>query len=308
MKEKEFRPLPDEFNLGYVPPVKEEEEEKKKKKRRQLRKLLMMAAVLFIIFPLVLDTGLFHKAEPQPENVPPPVIAETPAPVVTPEPTPTPESTPTPVPYPHGTFVSGETYVHLEEEGSWFFNGRYFIPLSYDTETLAYHAAGAYPAEEGMALTSTVYYVTSDGTVEEEGGSLRLFDTFTQETVLFAPSDASFHPAYLDAELTGGWQGMHTPAADYPMAYIKSMTLASETLMIIVGDNQSENQTVYSGSYALEDGVLKTSFDLPIVYQIVMADQIVECRFEQDPEGIVFYTEDGCFLFLNIFSSQLFTR
>ena len=72
MDKKEFRPLPEEFNLGYKPPVKEEEEEKKKKKRK-LRKVLVLATAVLIILPLTLRTGLFSKElfDPYVPTIPP---------------------------------------------------------------------------------------------------------------------------------------------------------------------------------------------------------------------------------------------
>jgi hypothetical protein len=93
------------------------------------------------------------------------------------------------------------------------------------------------------------------------------------------------------------------------MAYITEMTLsAAGGLSMTVANTENDDTAVYEGSWTLSGGILHTSFDLPLKYEIVMDDRTVECSFEQMPEGILIYKESGIFIYLNIFSSQLFVH
>lgn len=312
MKPNEFHPLPDEFNLGYRPPVKHEEE--KEKKRRQLRKLILYAAVVLFVLPFTLRTGIFSEAggnsKPDPgqnennpggEIIPGENDPEKEVPVL-----------------PEGTYYSGGTYVCFSRGKGWFFNGEYFIPMEYDTEKMTYRAAGAYPESEGMGLVSTVHYISCEGDVEMLRHDVRLYDPFRQKTAVFMPTEMPFDTMYIirafsavqtERYIAGTWTGAYTPDGSIPMAYLKSMTLdAAGGLQITVGNTENEYTQVYAGSWSLEDGVLKTSFSLPLKYEIVTDERTITCTFEQMPEGILFYTQRGYHLYLNIFSSQLFTH
>ena len=320
MKKNEFRPLPDEFNLGYIPPVREEEEEEKKKKQRRLRKLMIFAAAVFLILPLTLKTGLFAAADSGGIDGDDPSLnpegSETAAESSGEEITEDAETEEKKVP--DGTYKSASTYVLLDKGRGWFYNGEYFIPLHYDTEDLTYRAAGAFPESPGMALESTSYYVDSEGVIDILANGVRMYDPFTQQTSQFArvyaPMEISsiiqaFSPVMMERHIAGTWTGTLAPDTDYPMAYMTSLELSEGGgLSITVANTENDSTSVYSGSWTLEDGILKTSFDLPLKYEIVTSERTIECSFEQMPEGILYYTQDGCYLFLNIFSSQLFVH
>ena len=311
MDKKEFRPLPEEFNLGYKPPVKEEEEEKKKKKRK-LRKVLVLATAVLIILPLTLRTGLFSDPSSA-GNAASNATADPSANNMTGEPDP--ENA---VRLNEGTYYSGETYAHFDNAKGWFFNGEYFIPLEYDAETLEYRAAGAYPESLGLSLDSTAYYVTAKGEIGIEGDNLLIYDPFTQKTAEFRPSSASFDTTYIDRANSlsfeigmpfGSWTGTLEPSADHPMAYLKSVLLSPDgTLTVTAGDTETSNTRVYNGSWTLKDGILQTSFDLPLEYEIKAGESTIRYTFKQQPEGILLYSEKGCYLYLNIFASQVFVR
>lgn len=219
---------------------------------------------------------------------------------------------------PDGTYRSASTYVCLDQGRGWFYNGEYFIPLHYDTDDLSYRAAGAFPESPEMALESTSHYVDSEGVIDILANGVRMYDPFTQETSQFArvyaPMEISsiihaFSPVMIENHIAGTWTGTLTPDTDYPMAYMTSLELSEGGgLSITVANTENDSTSVYSGSWSLEDGVLKTSFDLPLKYEIVTSEHKIECSFEQMPEGILYYTEDGYYIFLNIFSSQLFVH
>lgn len=317
MKKNEFRPLPDEFNLGYVPPAKEEEEEEKKKRRRKLRKLLLYGAVVFLILPFTLKTGLFEASG---ENGIPDSsqngsesanvggdteTAET-------------ENQQEEEKMPDGVYKSVTTTVCLDQGKGWYFNGEYFIPLHYDQKTLKYEAAGAFPESAGMSLESTVYYVSASGTVEILANGVRMYDPFTQETSNFARQymipeirqiKHAFSPELMERYIVGSWTGTLKPEVSYPMAYMTGMELTADgSITIHVANTENDTVASYSGSYVLEDGILKTLFRLPLKYRIVTDERTIECSFEQQPEGILMFTETGYNIFLNIFSSQLFAH
>lgn len=318
MKQNEFRPLPDEFNLGYVPPPKKEEEEKKKKRKKKLRKVILSAAAVFLILPLTLKTGLFQNAQANitPANTETAGLSGNASdPAGTHE---EPENSAEKEKMPDGTYLAGSTYVTLDKGRGWFFNGEYFIPLHYDMDNLSYQAAGSLPASETMSLDSTVYYVSAQGTIEMTVSGVRMFDPFSQETRTFArisPQQETryIHRAFtknlIEKDIAGTWTGQFVPEESYPMAYITEMTLsAAGGLSMTVANTENDDTAVYEGSWTLSGGILHTSFDLPLKYEIVMDDRTVECSFEQMPEGILIYKESGIFIYLNIFSSQLFVH
>ena len=313
MDKKEFRPLPEEFNLGYKPPVKEEEEEKKKKRKRRLRKILALAATVLIILPLALRTGLF--SDPSSRGDASSNAAVVPASNIQPD-----EKDPETdtVLLKEGTYYSGETYAHFENARGWFSNGEYFIPLQYDPETLRYTASGAYPETIGMALDSTAYYVSAEGEIGIKEEDLILYNPFTQKTDRFAPSSRIFDTTYINkahalsfevGSLLGNWTGVLSPASDHPMAYLKSLELLPDgRLVIVAGDTETTETKTFTGGWEFANGVLHTSFELPLEYEIKNGDSVIRYTFDQMPEGILFYDEQGCYIYLNIFASQLFAH
>ncbi|MBR0385355.1 MAG: hypothetical protein IJI05_02255, partial [Erysipelotrichaceae bacterium] len=187
-----FFPHPPEFNLGYK---SSERTERKEKTRRWFlaHKLKVMMLSTLLVLPLTVNIGLWdiHSFEFGP-----------------------------------GTYSCGSSYVHFDGGSGWFFNGEYFIPMTWNENAYTYEAAGAYPKAGNYGGNNAEYILAkAGGDMEITRDGIILLDPFTQQKQLYRETEASFNSSAVDAynrngaKLYGHWKGKVIPSLGYPVAF-----------------------------------------------------------------------------------------
>ena len=301
MADREFFPLPDEFNRGYVPPAREEEEKKKKKTRKRTLFLIEAAFVMsYLLFPMLLSGGdvslLPHFVPEKGADLFVEDIEEND--ILKP-----------------GLYRNGNTVLYLEEGQGWFGDGTYFIPLRYDASDLSYAAKGAYPKDVSSALKESVfYYAESSGKIGIEEEGVVLMDPFDQNEKKFLPYEGDLFcdlSAMYDEEgsfLEGTWKGIFRPESSYPVAYPKEIVIhADHSLILKIGDTFSDREETYEMSWEYEDGVLRIDHE-EISYELRNDRRKTTFVSEGPSFACVYVTADHIGLTLNIFSGQVFRK
>lgn len=280
MKEP-FFPHPAEFNLGYK---SSEEAQAQKKSRKWVLphrlKVLMFSTLL--VLPLTVNIGLWDIRSFE---------------------------------FGPGTYSCGSSFVHFGEDSGWFFNGEYFIPMTWNQTSNTYEAVGAYPADGGYGGHYAEYVqARAGGDIEVSEEGVILLDPFTQQKLLYTPSDASFNTAAIDAynsqgaQLSGHWKGRVIPAPGYPTAFPISIDISGSTAVLNVTSTEDGHVQSYSGSCSIADCVISFTMGEPLEYILTTADGEISFSYDKEMPGILFFTTSGSYLALNVFTSQLFGR
>lgn len=270
---QEFYPHPDEFNLGYQSSRKEEKKKKKRWKLVSRLKTFMFSVLL--IMPLTIGIGLWDMNSFE---------------------------------FGLKTLKSGNSYVHFEENGGWFFNGRYFVPMQWDQKKGTYQASGAYPGDNGYLV------VSCSGDLEVSGRGVTMQDPFSQKPGLYRDTTFSFNTAYIDEynqdrfTLSGKWQGTVEPDYPYPYAYPVAVEISGLQGVIIVGNTENSNIVSYPVTLVREGSHITLIPEQEIEYVVSTAEREIRFIMKDPVEAILYITEEGIYLATNIFADQIFVK
>ena len=281
MNNSEFRPHPAEFNLGYQA-SRRKKEEKKERRWMLARKLKILLTSTLLIMPLTINIGLWdiHSFKFGP-----------------------------------GTYECGTSLVHFDEDTGWFYNGSYFIPLTWNQTELTYQAAGAYPeTSDATAHEMDCYYVKAGGDIEVRKDGIVLLDPFSQEKLFYTESKQEVNSSSVDSynangiSLDGSWKGLITPGYSYPTAYPTDLTFQGTAAWLTATDTYGNGSQRYVLYYSIRDCVLSFSYPQPLTYSIVTPEKTINFEYNDILEGVLFFTQQGTYLHLNVFTSQVFEK
>ena len=285
MNRSQFNPRPDEFNKGYQGGTKKEEKEKSKDKLKIYQRARTFLATTLIILPLTVNVGLWTLTSFQ---------------------------------FGPGLYKAEDHFLCLEEDNDgWLFDGNYFVPLLWNNQSKIYEVQGAYPASAKGGLAYAEYYLLNTrGRFEVEEKYMSLIDPFTQESADFYPvKNKNLDPesyaidAYNDNNLTlqGKWAGLYRPATEYPSAYPSRLTIRDGGYAYLGIGNTVNNNEIYVGmTWKLEGSHLIFTYDGAIDYSFEADGKTLRFVYDRPLEGIIFFTEDGAYIALNVFASQIF--
>ena len=277
----EFYPQPDEFNLGYKP-SHHLKEKRKNRKWKLARKLKILLTSTLLVMPLTINIGLWDinsfKFGP-------------------------------------GTYQSSTSYVHFDENSGWFYNGDYFIPLVWDSADYTYSASGAYPATMNVSeIQSDYYLVNSSGDIEVTNKGFYLLDPFTQEKQFYtymdkdAAIEKDVNPDLSSVILEGSWNGTIKPYHDYPAAYPQTIGFEDGQAILLIANTYNDYAEIYPLSYQRDGASIIFTPQQPITYTVTANEKDYAFIYDAPIHGILFFSDDGVHLALNVFNSQVFTK
>lgn len=293
MKTVEYLPLPDEFNLGYVSKNRIKEDKKKKK---FLKRLSVFAMVTLLLFPLTIKQGLNVLGEPSSGENKNPIM-----PVIT------------------DTGVSGKTYVfdkyflHFDENTGWFFDGNFFIPMTYNQDTNEYDINGNITDNfNSPSFTSTVHYLHADGVFTYNKNSVNIINPYTMTYEKFTVDDHAFNDEHIktynrfDFNFKGKYQGMLLPDLPDPAPYVKDVEITDDYFIIFIGDtHETDKFEVYSFPYEFSNGIIKLNMTENSTYTLEYDEYVKEFVYDDPLDVAVFITETGIYLGMNLFGWQV---
>ena len=281
MNNSEFRPHPAEFNLGYKA-SRRKKEEKKERRWMLARKLKVLLTSTLLIMPLTINIGLWdiHTFKFGP-----------------------------------GTYECGTNLVHFDDNTGWFYNGSYFIPLTWNQDALTYEAVGAYPeVSDATVHEMNTYYVKAGGDIEVRKDGIVLLDPFSQEKLFYTESKQEVNSAFVDAynasgiSLDGTWRGLITPGYSYPTAYGTQLSFSGTAAWLTASDTQAHGSQTYVLYYSIKDCVVHFSYPQAMTYVISTPEKDINFEYNDVLEGVLFFAQQGTFSELNVFTSQVFGR
>ncbi|MBE6103911.1 MAG: hypothetical protein IIY51_02215 [Erysipelotrichaceae bacterium] len=302
MKSAEYNRIPDEFNIGYDSSRNKKPEEEKR--RGIYRILRIFVAVTLLIFPLTIRQGLISLL-PKEEVIPdtPPVVD----PVTPPE----------PIRYEinGSTYKADGIYVHFNEKNGWFYDGKYFIGFSWDEPTGNYSAAGSVPDNDaGSSLTSTVSYLRCEGTIEsnEANDELIMYEPFGQNDKLFIRTEDKINDRFIDILnyenylFAGYYEGKYVPDFGFDALYVNRIAADGSNMVMTIANTANTDLTEVSASYTYSGGVIIINLDTPFEYELTTEAGTKKYIFNDPLEAVVFVTEDGMYMGMNLFCWQVF--
>ena len=284
MNDSEFRAHPAEFNLGYKPSRKTEEE-KKDKKWKLARKLKVLMTSTLLIMPLTINIGLWdiHSFKFGP-----------------------------------GTYQCDSSYVHFDENTGWFYDGTFFIPLTWNQELMTYNSKGVYSDNIDSSVHETEYYhVVAGGDIEVTRDGIILLDPITQQKRFYVTAEEPEYPIMTESidnyiangiSLDGTWYGQISPGYSHISAYPTQLIISGNTATLLVSDSYSHQLASYPLTLSRDGCVIEFYISEPITYSIETPEKTLNFEYNDIMEGIIFFTEDGTFIELNVFTSQIFER
>ena len=305
----EYRRLPDEFNRDSQSSLTVPEKRKSAVRKRMLT--FFIAAALMFVLPLTVGVGLGTKqaSSPMPDPSPDPAPVPVPGPIM-----------PEVFTFKPGIYEAAGSYAEFYEDGSgWFYNGKYFLPMTWNPDTNEYRCAGVYPEIMNISKPSgTVYYAVSEGTVEvdAERRGIRIMDPFRQMTFLFTVSSKSFDTEFIDAYLNnpvlpeGRWDGLMIPKTEYVSAYVMGMETFKDhaTLFLTDSDTLRRESTPVSVGLSMKDCVIQMEPAEPLEYYVHIGDREVLFRHPDPLEAGLFFTDEGMYIFTYLFSFQVYSN
>jgi len=280
MNNHEYGTLPDEFNRNYRASPKKEKE-KKDRKWLLAHKLKIMLVATLLVLPFTVNIGLWKLNA---------------------------------FVFTEGTYQCGNTYVHFAEDSSWFFNGSYFIPMSWDNETMTYRAAGAYPQHEGCEMNVDYYLINASGTISTTMNGIKLLNPFTQKIEEYRLVDKQFNTTYIDhynlygPQLTDWWYGLGQPQFDFAAAYPRMIQFEGEYAIIVVNNTYQSWDDSWEFKVKCEDCHLTFIPEGEVRYEFYNGEKDVVYSTINPIDGILYFKENNCYIALNLFCSNVFHR
>lgn len=284
MINSEFRPHPEEFNLGYKP-TRRTKEEKKERKWRLAHKLKVLMTSTLLIMPLTIHIGLWdiHSFKFGP-----------------------------------GTYQCDSSIVHFDENTGWFYDGTFFIPLTWNQEEMTYNASGVYSDNiHSSAHETEFYHVVAGGDIEVTRDGFILLDPVTQQKRMYTTAEKTDTPIRSDAidnyiangiDLNGTWYGQISPGYSHISAYPTQLIISGNTATLLVSDTYSHQLASYPLTLSRNGCIIDFYISEPLTYSIETPEKILNFEYNDIMEGIIVFTEDGTFIELNVFTSQIFER
>ena len=211
----------------------------------------------------------------------------------------------------NGTYRSEHTWLRLENGSGWFFDGTYFLPLSFNWQDLSYRSAGLLPHSVSQP-ESSVIGLTAEGIISKTRRTLTLYDPFTQSFAEFELAEETFNTSYIDLLTSadyvpaGTWKLLSRPDLDFDAPFVREVHLNHDQATLNMGDLATGNTVSISGDVNYHDGLAEITLRHPLDYDIVTPYLSRHFHYDDMIPAIVYATEKGLYLGLNLFGWHIF--
>ena len=136
-------------------------------------------------------------------------------------------------------------------------------------------------------------------------------------TVLIPPAVEPEEPIKTEAidnyiangiSLDGTWYGQISPGYSHITAYPTQLIISGNTATLLVSDSYSHQLASYPLTLSRDGCIIDFYISEPITYSIETPEKTLNFEYNDIMEGIIVFTEEGTFLQLNVFTSQIFEK